>query len=71
MRLRRWDIITFSASLILAGISLILVIALLVWHLFDQSQVVNAANDAARKTAVKAAEHIEKNLGTFQVLRRL
>ena len=62
MRFGRWDIVTFRVSLILAGISLMFVMALLVWHLFDQSQVVDAANDAFRKTGLEAAKHIEKRL---------
>ena len=59
MRSGRWDIITFRVSLILAGISLIFVTVLLVWHIFDQSQVVDGAKGAARKTAIEAADQIE------------
>ena len=62
MRLGRWHKITFSASLILAGIILIMVIVLLFWHLSEQSQAIDAAKDDAQRTAVEAAEIIEEIL---------
>ena len=56
----------FQFWLLLSGISLLVTLALLAWHLYDNSNAVGSAKDVARETAQKSAMTIGEILGKLK-----
>ena len=58
LKLQRW--------LSLSGVSLLVTLALLAWHLYDNSNAVGSAKDVARETAQESAMMIGDILGKLK-----
>jgi hypothetical protein len=60
--------VLFRVSLLLCGTSLLLLLALIAWHLYDKSQVVGNAKEIAAERARNAARQIDATLSKVPII---